>query len=234
MTDEFADGESLPEESPLDSAAENLPAAPDENAERKEEIRELMADTRGPYWNGPKAERLQAEYRNLLGAEVPPGSNAAQADNDLFEVAGSRTPTLAEAESWGLDAVAGTESVNRAMTILDQVPKADREGLEISLGGLSDGTRAAMVAELSRPRSEVVNHRTHDACAEALKDLEWKGCGPLLAEWGIGAPRRVGIARDRINQVIDSIPSDEEAAEFVRWFDNLTGPEMTAILRATA
>ena len=230
MTDEFADGESLPEESPLDSAAENLPAAPDENAERKEEIRELMADTRGPYWNGPKAERLQAEYRNLLGAEVPPGSNAAQADNDLFEVEGFRTPTLAEADGWGLDATAGRESVNRAMMILDNVPEADREYFDTSIAGLSDDTRGAMIAELSQPRPE----DTTDASPAVLSRLEAHGCGRVLQEWGIGAPRRVGIAEARVNAVIDAIPSDEEASEFVRWFDNLTGPEMSAILRATA
>lgn len=226
MTDEYDDGDSLPEE----TTADNLPAAPDATANRKEEIQTLMADQGGEYWQGPKAERLQAEYRNLLGTEVPAGSNAAQADNDLFEVAGFRTPTLAETGEWGLDAASGKESINRAMMILDNVPEADREYFDTSIAGLSDDTRGAMIAELSQPRPE----DTTDASPAVLSRLEAHGCGRVLQEWGIGAPRRVGIAEARVNAVIDTIPSDQEAAEFVRWFDNLTGPEMSAVLRATA
>ncbi len=218
MSEDFDDGERLPEE----TTADNLPAAPDDNADRKEEIQTLMADQGGDYWQGPKAERLQAEYRNLLGAEVPAG--------DLIEVEGFRTPTLAEADGWGLDATAGRESVNRAMMILDNVPEADREYFDTSIAGLSDDTRGAMIAELSQPRPE----DTTDASPAVLSRLEAHGCGRVLQEWGIGAPRRVGIAEARVNAVIDAIPSDEEASEFVRWFDNLTGPEMSAILRATA
>ena len=97
---------------------------------------------------------------------------------------------------------------------------------DASFAGLADGTRAAIIRELGSADPE----RAEPASGRTLQALEERDCGELVREWGIGAARRVGIARDRVDAVIDNPESDEAANELVTWFNHLSGPELSAIL----
>ena len=87
-----------------------------------------------------------------------------------------------------------------------------------------------IIRELGSPAPE----RAGPASDRALQDLEERDCGKLLRDWGTVAARRVGSARDRIDAVIDSPESDEAANELATWFNHVSGPELSAILRMTA
>ena len=58
MTDDNQDQPGLP-----------VPTDAGEINNELEGLQEEMADTRGPYWSGPRAERKQARYRQLVEAQ---------------------------------------------------------------------------------------------------------------------------------------------------------------------
>ncbi len=154
--------------------------------------------------------------------------------DDLIQVEGFRTPTLAEVAvhfGTGPDADAkAAEAINNAQMILEATPEADRMLLDTSVASLPNSARIAIIGELARSAPEHAEH----ASEAVLQRLEKHGCGELLREWGIGAARRVGAANARVNNIIDACATDEDAEEFVTWFNNLTGGELCAILSTVA
>ena len=214
-------------------------------------LRSEMADPSGKQYDGDWSshythnETKQTRARELLAREAgEPVEAADRADDpapvegqeadaeELVQVEGFETPAVADVQAMvpGMDTEQATESIDRAMMILQEVPEADRELFDTSLAGLPVSARVAIVAGLSLPPPE----SAADASKAVLQTLEAKGCGPLLQEWGIGASRRVGIANARVNAVIDGIESDQDAQEFTTWFNNLSGGELSAILRMVA
>ena len=226
----------------------------DQGALTEAEVQELdglkgeMADTHGRNFQGPwqdqywNSEKKQAKFRELDGREA--GEAADRADDsvsveaqetdaeELVQVEGVSTPAVADWQAAvpGMDAEQATDAINKGMLILEAVPEADRELFDTSLAGLPVSARVAIIAGLSLPPPE----SAADASKAVLQTLEQKGCGPLLREWGIGAARRIGIANARIGLVQDACETDQEETEFTTWFNNLSGGELTAILRMVA
>ncbi len=209
-------------------------------------LRSEMADPSGKQYDGDWSshyshnETKQTRARELLAREAgepvgaaDPAENGAVDDQpDLIQVAGVETPAVADWQAAVPDMTAeqATDAINKGMMILQEVPAAARELFDTSLAGLPVSARVAIVAGLSLPPPD----SAADASKAVLQTLEAKGCGPLLQEWGIGASRRVGIANARVNAVIDACETDQDAQEFTTWFDNLSGGELTAILRMVA
>ncbi len=221
-----------------------VPAVPDNLADVQGQIAdytEQMKDTHA-WFHDKKGQAhhlalLEQEDRLKAGGSqdqaLVPSDGEPTAD-DLVQVEGFATPSLAEVAAHfgtGPDADAkATEAINQAQMILEATPEADRGILDSSGASLADATRMAIITELSRPAPARAEH----ASEAVLQRLEKHGCGDLLREWGRGAARRVGIANERVNNIIDACATDEDADVFVHWFNNLTGGEMMAILRTAA
>jgi len=62
------------------------PAKPDADSVRRDELVKLMADQRSIYWKGSQSDKLQQEYRDLLGAERPPAQGAGAARAQAVQV----------------------------------------------------------------------------------------------------------------------------------------------------
>lgn len=69
----------------LQAEENGAPSPPAPASNRMNEIERMMADTKGPYWSGPRAEQLQDEYGRLLRGVTAPAANAAHGQD--FETA---------------------------------------------------------------------------------------------------------------------------------------------------
>ena len=132
MSDDFDD------DMPDDLPATTGDAVPDSGG-RLAEIEELMTDTRGEYWQGPRAERLQAEYRGLLDRQ----------GDDQGETAESAQ--LAESEVSG-----ALENLSAMGTVGAQFADEIRDnGAKLTLEAMED-TRIAILGDIGASANEVI------------------------------------------------------------------------------
>ena len=226
-------------------APDNLPAttgaeAP-ESAGRLAEIEDMMADTRGPYWNGSKSDALQAEYRELLDRQG--GDTAAQAGADqamtAADVAGSLDVIGAMGEvgaewasdlrdSGNLGALEVSENV-RSDIMADMGTTADE--VASAFDGLGDNVRAAVYRELG---SAYVPQQPAADPAD-LAEFSGTSAGQILVEeWGDEAGRKLAVALYRWDRMIADLTETEEAEidDFYRL--RLRPQERAAVLRRLA
>lgn len=224
-----------------DGPPDNLPV-PAEPSAVDSEIATLREEMRGgpdsPYWRDP---RKQDRYRALQESKVAPHPAPAQSntvpatappqDSRLVEVEGFDTPSVLDAMTiiGGGEDVA-VEAINRAQTMLWMVPVGDREAFNTLAGAFSDDGRFAIVRELAAPAPENANH----ASSTVLDRLVALGAGPLLRDFGIGAPRRIGLAEARVNRLLDAMPTEEDAKQLQTAINGMSGGELMAVLRTLA
>ena len=228
-----------------DDAPDAVETAPAETAlvpsDRKTELEGMMADTRGPYWNGSKSDALQAEYRDLLDRQG--GDTAAQAGADqamtAADVAGSLDVIGAMGEvgadwasdlrdSGNLGALEVSENV-RSDIMADMGVTADE--VASAFDGLGDNVRAAVYRELG---SAYVPQQPAADPAD-LEEFSGTSAGQILVrEWGDDAGRKLAVALYRWERTVEGL-SDTEFAELDDFYRlRLRPQERAAVLRRLA
>ena len=132
---------------------------PTDIAVRQQEIQAMMADQHSPYWKGPRAAGLQAEYAMLLEGKETAHVSA--------EVATSW------AEHLGLSEDEVHAAHGRALEIEQVLPDSIAD-IEASIGGLSEGTQDLIRHILADPSNPAIPY--DDASAAELR--EWFAAMP--------------------------------------------------------
>lgn len=172
-------------------------------------IEALMADSRSEYWIGPKAERLQARYRQLL--ETRDGQGPAE--------------TVANAQAMGLTEADAAVAASVAEGIEAALPSGAIDGINTAIGQLPGGVRGAIVTEFAAPLPAVAN--ATPAVIEAFGGTE---AGALaLSSWGQDAPRKVAQVQGRWRRLQAGL--DQDGRQWLAWLvDTALAPaELAAV-----
>ena len=222
------------------------PAQPDAATARRTEIEGMMGDPRSPYWKGSKADKLQAEYRSLLGDERPRAqANAVGADrqavaltdgdvsNAIENVAAmgdTGAEWAAELSKGGAKGALGHMEDTR-LAILGGMGAAAGDVAQAFDDNLSDNVRASVFRELANPYVP----RLPPASRDDLATFAEAGAGAILVkEWGADAARNLAVALHRWDRLTQYL-SDEEFDQLDDFYLNrLTDTERAAILRRLA
>jgi hypothetical protein len=228
------------------------PAPVAANEKRLAALHALMRDRASPYWRGPDAERLQAEYRALVGDEaLPERQSGALANRNIAEL----RRTLPEELVADWDRAGGfAENLGRAKTALEAIVRgvgnagaggadgAVTDGAEGSAGrgdgpvggdlvAAFDGLPGAVQAALYRELAISAPNFARPATSAELAALAAKDWGrPLVAAWGSAAARRFGAVIERFRRVEDGLTEAAALAAFRRFWFTTSAREKIAVL----
>ena len=219
----------------------------DSEAGELKSLRAEMSDTTGRNYTGHwsdhywASETKQARARELMAREgseardapTPPGaSSQAPSAGSVVPAAGGRAPVANVSE---LASIANTLDLSADAVEAGYDVALDIEGafgsaaadINAAIGGLSDGLRGAMVAELSN----VYVPRLGEADRADLDKFAGTPHGKICAaRWGADTARRLAIALYRNSRLEDSL----DDASFRSWQDffrnRLSASERAAIL----
>ena len=234
MTDDNQDQPGLP-----------VPTDAGEINNELEGLQEEMADTRGPYWSGPRAERKQARYRQLVEAQerLEAGADGpgevepvAMGDQDVSTALGNLDAMGEVGQAWADElrrggaqsALEHGEQVR--LEILADLGSAADEVAQ-AFDGLDDNVRGAVYRELA----SAYVPRLPPAEASDVKAFEQTSAGEILAsEWSADTPQRLAIVLHRWERLTADLTDDEfaELDDFYRV--RLRPVERAAILRRLA
>lgn len=205
-----------------------VPAAPSANEARKAELEKMMANTKGPYWSGRDAARLQDEYRGILEAGEAPG--AVQIAGEGF-----RPDDVAYwQETYGVDGetlAAGTESVRafEADLAADLGPDVAGDLQDAFTASVDLPVRHAVEAEFFEPLAHVEPY-SQEGLAEYAKTETGRY---LVAFIGAEAPAALARIDARLQRIAERAGPDGWKA-LAGWLNGLPANERAAILMRAA
>lgn len=210
---------------------------------RLAEIQDLMAEgDHGPYWKGPHADSLQAEYRNLLdrqdGNDLGETAEPAQLGEGDVSVALDNLSAMGEvgaqfaSEIRGDGAKLTLEAMEDTRAgILAEIGASANE-VASAFDGLDDNVRAAVFAEFGNP---YVPQLPEADAADVAQFTQEASAGKILgAEWGDETPRKLANVFHRWGRIVERL-SDTEFVELDDfWRNRLRANERASILRRLA
>ncbi len=171
---------------------------------RQLEIEEMMTEKHGAYWHSPS---LQAEYKALLegGDQQLAALEQRQADPEKQQ------------------ALARAGELGKRMDVALGDALAD---IEAGWDGLSDTLQGAIAREMGMPVPDA-----KDATSDELEVFRRMPTGAILSSWwGRDAPHYLGILRDRLARLENTL-SDEDFEAWQDWIGNrLTAEEAAKVL----
>ncbi|MEM6410689.1 MAG: hypothetical protein AAF683_04085 [Pseudomonadota bacterium] len=196
------------------------------NAREMAQIRASMKRNLAAYF---KDEAMQARYLELLQAEhgeVPDSEGEAV----------SAIITLPSIDDWTADgnSLEGYEtferiagSFNEMLALVDQ---AELPSLTTGFEALPSEVHAVTFGMMAHGGAEVtLEALPSDEVAEIVHGDP--AAAVMAEEWGDDAGRRFAIARDRLWQVLDRIPTNDAFLETLDWFHGLPVTARASILR---
>ena len=228
-------------------AGTTAPAKPDAATVRRGELETLMGDRHSPYWSGSKAERLQQEYRELLGDERPAGDQGegrattseqavALTDGDVSNAIENVAAMGVVGAAWSAELAKG--GAKGALGTMEDARLAMLAGMgetavDVQIAfeaNLSADAQAAAYKEMANPYTPA----QPDASPDYLARFRETPAGKILsAEWGGATARnlsRVLFRADRMGMDLE----DADADQLDDMFQRLTTAERAAVLRQLA
>lgn len=175
-------------------------------------LHEMMADRNSEYWRGPKAEKHQARYRELIrGTNVEPGVVLG-----LNYTANPDAPPKA---------VESAAEIMRALSVWDQASLV--EAFDFAL---PEAVQRAAIAELAAgpPRVAPV---ASPADLERFQSDEDNAA--LAREWGARAAACLGMFQARLRRILGGL-SASDRRQAVHWLNSAPPKEYAAIARQLA
>lgn len=187
-------------------------SAPPVNAAAGElaEIKKLVAVQDSAYWEGPRSQRLQARYAELLDQRDGRAHSAGSAIAGAGRAVSQNTFDVIQ---------------HRADSIVAAVD--DPEGFEDSFYRLPDAVQAAVYTELS---GTVPNVRP--ASREAVDAFTAMPEGAALArKWGANTARNIAVFKTRVTRALGMLEGDDYAYA-LDWVEGVSQRQAMAIAEA--
>ena len=123
-----------------------------------------------------------------------------------------------------------SRGVRAVVAIRDSLDDEDWQALSVSFPGLSDAGLEALRDELASEPPPVMGGASF-ADVEAFRELP--EARALLSEWGMAAPHKLAVLRERMWQISRRL-GDDDYEDLGWWFDHLSGAEAAAVERVLA
>jgi hypothetical protein len=202
------------------------------------EIENMMADTRGPYYQGPMAEANQSRYADLIAqrdaAPVPASKEAVSRQTEVqpdkaamdYWQGAEGQKIIKEWEKAGgvqknLDAaLAFADTLNKAL------PQETLADLNEQYRRLPITVHSAVFAEFANPYTKV----STVSSKEVASFSECPSGAEMVAEWGNDAPRHIAAFRARYKRMSARL-SDRDTAKLLDFLERVSDDEYKVIIR---